>query len=207
MRPTRRDWTTLNDESALCQATARKLADGNIVGWFQGRMEWGARALGNRLLQHQEGIDRLFEMLLVHQDEVADALARLVDRLGRDGATQLDHREGEPGGRRQGVRSHVDVPAPFGVYSDTELRMTVPAGAQTAKIRVTTGAGTSAYIGQCVALDLDHVQPCFGHRAVDELRQRAAAQPDHQHVLRLGDEQQGEGEREGDAAQRVQRTR
>lgn len=44
----RYDWTTLHDETALCQATAHKLADGNIVGWFQGRMEWGARALGNR---------------------------------------------------------------------------------------------------------------------------------------------------------------
>jgi carbamoyltransferase len=27
---------------------ARLIADGKIVGWFQGRMEWGARALGNR---------------------------------------------------------------------------------------------------------------------------------------------------------------
>src|SRR5206468_6209582 len=31
-----------------CRATARLLADGNVVGWFQGRMEWGSRALGNR---------------------------------------------------------------------------------------------------------------------------------------------------------------
>jgi carbamoyltransferase len=31
-----------------CRAAARLLADGNVVGWFQGRMEWGARALGNR---------------------------------------------------------------------------------------------------------------------------------------------------------------
>jgi carbamoyltransferase len=28
--------------------TARLIADGNVVGWYQGRMEWGARALGNR---------------------------------------------------------------------------------------------------------------------------------------------------------------
>ncbi len=35
-------------EDALCRATARLIADGNVVGWFQGRMEWGARALGNR---------------------------------------------------------------------------------------------------------------------------------------------------------------
>ena len=34
--------------SELCRATARLLADGNVVGWYQGRMEWGARALGNR---------------------------------------------------------------------------------------------------------------------------------------------------------------
>ena len=39
---------TLDDEAALCQETAALLAAGNIVGWFQGRMEWGARALGNR---------------------------------------------------------------------------------------------------------------------------------------------------------------
>jgi carbamoyltransferase len=31
-----------------CQTTARLLAEGKVVGWFQGRMEWGARALGNR---------------------------------------------------------------------------------------------------------------------------------------------------------------
>lgn len=29
-------------------ATARAIADGRIVGWFQGRGEWGPRALGNR---------------------------------------------------------------------------------------------------------------------------------------------------------------
>lgn len=28
--------------------TAARLAEGLVVGWFQGRMEWGARALGNR---------------------------------------------------------------------------------------------------------------------------------------------------------------
>jgi carbamoyltransferase len=36
------------DEDALCRWTAERLAGGRIVGWFQGRMEWGARALGNR---------------------------------------------------------------------------------------------------------------------------------------------------------------
>ncbi|HEX6983569.1 MAG TPA: carbamoyltransferase [Balneolaceae bacterium] len=32
----------------LASETAKLLADGNVVGWFQGRMEYGPRALGNR---------------------------------------------------------------------------------------------------------------------------------------------------------------
>jgi len=37
----------LEDEELL-QCAARRIANGNIVGWFQGRMEFGPRALGNR---------------------------------------------------------------------------------------------------------------------------------------------------------------
>ena len=36
------------DEEALIQTTARHIADGKILGWFQGRVEWGPRALGQR---------------------------------------------------------------------------------------------------------------------------------------------------------------
>lgn len=38
----------IEKEGDLCAETAKRIADGKIVGWFQGRMEWGARALGNR---------------------------------------------------------------------------------------------------------------------------------------------------------------
>jgi carbamoyltransferase len=38
----------VDDESLLCARVAAHVAAGRIVGWFQGRMEWGARALGNR---------------------------------------------------------------------------------------------------------------------------------------------------------------
>lgn len=37
-----------DDESTMCERVARLLADGKVVGWFQGRMEYGPRALGNR---------------------------------------------------------------------------------------------------------------------------------------------------------------
>jgi carbamoyltransferase len=35
-------------EDNLMQRTAAIIADGKILGWFQGRAEWGPRALGNR---------------------------------------------------------------------------------------------------------------------------------------------------------------
>ncbi|HEX8903407.1 MAG TPA: carbamoyltransferase C-terminal domain-containing protein [Longimicrobiaceae bacterium] len=35
-------------DEELCRAVAELIAGGNVVGWYQGRMEWGARALGNR---------------------------------------------------------------------------------------------------------------------------------------------------------------
>ena len=38
----------MTDEPALCHRAAAAIADGKVVGWFQGRMEWGPRALGNR---------------------------------------------------------------------------------------------------------------------------------------------------------------
>jgi carbamoyltransferase len=36
------------DVSKLCSHTASAIAAGKVIGWFQGRMEWGPRALGNR---------------------------------------------------------------------------------------------------------------------------------------------------------------
>jgi carbamoyltransferase len=39
---------TIGELGALCDWTAERIADGLVIGWFQGRMEWGARALGNR---------------------------------------------------------------------------------------------------------------------------------------------------------------
>jgi carbamoyltransferase len=36
------------DEDTLCKRAAEEIAAGKILGWFQGRMEFGPRALGNR---------------------------------------------------------------------------------------------------------------------------------------------------------------
>lgn len=40
--------TEIADDAALAEAVAARLADGAVVGWFQGRMEFGPRALGHR---------------------------------------------------------------------------------------------------------------------------------------------------------------
>jgi len=36
------------EREQLLKNTANLISEGNIVGWFQGKMEWGPRALGNR---------------------------------------------------------------------------------------------------------------------------------------------------------------
>ena len=42
------NYSICDDEQDLCCRTAQLIADGSIIGWFQGRMELGPRALGNR---------------------------------------------------------------------------------------------------------------------------------------------------------------
>lgn len=41
-------WKFISDENTLCNCTAREISEGKVIGWFQNRMEWGPRALGNR---------------------------------------------------------------------------------------------------------------------------------------------------------------
>ena len=43
------------ERSMLLNEVADQIAAGNVVGWFQGRMEWGPRALGNRSIVAHPG--------------------------------------------------------------------------------------------------------------------------------------------------------
>jgi carbamoyltransferase len=38
----------MDNEEKLCNFTAEQLSQQKVIGWFQGNMEWGPRALGNR---------------------------------------------------------------------------------------------------------------------------------------------------------------
>ncbi len=42
------DISLIEDEQSLCNLVAAEIADGKVVGWFHGAMEWGPRALGHR---------------------------------------------------------------------------------------------------------------------------------------------------------------
>jgi carbamoyltransferase len=50
-------------DQELFRETAKLIADGNVVGWFQGAMEWGPRALGNRSIVAHPGHPRIKEIL------------------------------------------------------------------------------------------------------------------------------------------------
>lgn len=51
------------DRAALLDAVAEQIAAGNVVGWFQGRMEWGPRALGNRSIVAHPGLPNMKDVL------------------------------------------------------------------------------------------------------------------------------------------------
>jgi len=48
---------------ALLETTAEEIKNGNVVGWFQGRMEWGPRALGNRSILAHPGFPNMKDIL------------------------------------------------------------------------------------------------------------------------------------------------
>jgi carbamoyltransferase len=51
------------DRGPLLEAVAEQISAGNVVGWFQGRMEWGPRALGNRSIVAHPGLPNMKDVL------------------------------------------------------------------------------------------------------------------------------------------------
>src|SRR5437660_336183 len=51
------------EREPLLDAVAAQIAAGNVVGWFQGRMEWGPRALGNRSIVAHPGLPDMKDVL------------------------------------------------------------------------------------------------------------------------------------------------
>jgi len=58
--------------SALIKDVSKRILAGKVVGWFQGRMEWGPRALGNRSILANPRIPEMKEILnskVKHREE------------------------------------------------------------------------------------------------------------------------------------------
>lgn len=51
------------DTNELVETTAERIESGAIVGWFQDRMEWGPRALGNRSILTHPGLPEIKDVL------------------------------------------------------------------------------------------------------------------------------------------------
>jgi carbamoyltransferase len=51
------------DREQLLEQTSEEIKNGNVVGWFQGRMEWGPRALGNRSILAHPGFPNMKDIL------------------------------------------------------------------------------------------------------------------------------------------------
>jgi len=51
------------DREQLLEKTSEEIKAGNVVGWFQGKMEWGPRALGNRSILAHPGFPNMKDIL------------------------------------------------------------------------------------------------------------------------------------------------
>jgi carbamoyltransferase len=51
------------ERALLLDEVATQIAAGNVIGWFQGRMEWGPRALGNRSIVAHPGLPNMKDTL------------------------------------------------------------------------------------------------------------------------------------------------
>ena len=51
------------EREPLLDAVAERVVAGDVVGWFQGRMEWGPRALGNRSIVAHPGLPDMKDVL------------------------------------------------------------------------------------------------------------------------------------------------
>jgi len=51
------------DRASLLDEVTDQITAGNVIGWFQGRMEWGPRALGNRSIVAHPGLPDMKDVL------------------------------------------------------------------------------------------------------------------------------------------------
>jgi carbamoyltransferase len=64
--------TSYDNFNLLCSDIARMLSEGKVIGWFQGRMEYGPRALGNRSIlgdPRKPDMQKKLNLKIKHREE------------------------------------------------------------------------------------------------------------------------------------------
>lgn len=74
-------------DARLCELIAAELARGRLVFWYQGRMEWGPRALGNRSLladPRREDMRELINSKVKHRESFRPFAPSVLDRRAQE---------------------------------------------------------------------------------------------------------------------------
>lgn len=87
------DYKHFENFDELASAVSEKIAKGNVIGWFQGRMEFGPRALGNRSIlgdPRNPGMQRIMNLKIKFREEfrpfAPSVLAEEASRYFKTGA-------------------------------------------------------------------------------------------------------------------------
>ena len=86
LKDRRIDYLELNRDELLNE-TAGEIERGSVVGWFQGRSEWGPRALGNRSILAHPGRPDMKEISMP-ESSIASHSGRSLPRSSRKGNTR-----------------------------------------------------------------------------------------------------------------------
>ena len=96
------------DEASSARAPRRRSPTGKVVGWFQGRMEWGPRALGNRSIvcdPRRADMKDILNLKIKRRESfrpfAPSILREAVTRLVRDRRRRAVHDAGLPDPRRE----------------------------------------------------------------------------------------------------------
>ena len=80
-------YRTYPDFSRLCREVAGLLAEGRVVGWFQGRMEFGPRALGNRSIlgdARQPGMQKKLNLKIKYREGFRPFAPSVIEESGAE---------------------------------------------------------------------------------------------------------------------------
>ena len=84
------------ERQTLLEDTAKAIGSGNIIGWFQGKMEWGPRALGNRSILAHPGLPDMKALLnsrIKYREPFRPFAPAVLDRFQKD---LFDHSQPSP---------------------------------------------------------------------------------------------------------------